>query len=139
MAERSHISEEEILYEHEWVKELGKLVAKAGDREVFIEYIFPAGYLLTTGFQFRVDGRAIHVLLQRESLSDSANGVLELSLPEEESAQYRRVVSEEGEIFASVVYPYCNHNRLPHVPLAEIRVATSVELLELVTRCAPKQ
>jgi hypothetical protein len=138
MAEHIPANGGEILYEHEWVEELNKLIAKAGDRDVYVEYLFPAGYLLATGFQPQVDERKIRILLQRQSPSGSASALIELSLPAEESAVYRGHVSEGGERFVSVVYPYCSHNNLLGVQLAEIRISTSAELLNLVTSVAQR-
>jgi hypothetical protein len=77
---------------------------------------------------------------QSQSPSDLANGELQLYLPEEESVlRYRREVSEDGEIFVSVIYPYCNHNLLPGFQTAEIRIATNADLLMLATSGAPMQ
>lgn len=139
MEEQTRANDKPILYEHEWVEELRKLATKAGDKDIYVEYSFPAGSLFATGFQLQVDGRTIQIPLQRESPSGLANAYLQLFLPEEESAHYKKQVSTEGEIFLSVKYPYCDHNFRPDVALAEIRISTSAELLNLVTSEAQRQ
>src|SRR5208337_2642968 len=86
MADQTPANDDEILYEHEWVAELHKLRAKAGDNDIYAEYLFPAGYLLATGFQLQVNERMIEIPLQRQSPSGLASAVLRLSLPAEATA-----------------------------------------------------
>jgi hypothetical protein len=130
---------EKTLSEHDWVEALDRLSAKVQGKDFYVVYSFPAGNLFATGFQLRVDGQMIRILLQRESRGGSADAVLELFLPAEETAHYRQVVSEEGEMLLWVTYPYCTHNLHRGAEKAKIQISTSVELLELVESDAPMQ
>jgi hypothetical protein len=129
MGEQTPANDDEILFEHEWVEEFHKLCDKAGNKEIYVEYLFPSGYLLATGFQPQVNERTIEILLQPQAPSDSASAYLSLTLPDEQTAHYRRIVDDDGERFLSMIYPYCDHNLLPGVRTAEIRFSTSAELL----------
>lgn len=139
MAEQNHANEEPIDYEHEWVEELKGLATKAGDKDIYVQYSFPAGYLAATGFRLQVNERTIQILLQRQSPSGLANAYLELSLPEEETAHYRKAVGDDGNVFLSVTYPYCTHHWRPGVELAEIRLSTDPGFLGLVVSAVQKQ
>jgi len=119
---------DEINFEHEWVEEFHRLCEKAGDSEIYVEYLFPAGHLFATGFQPQVNGKKIEILLQPQEPLDSASAYLSLDLPDEQTALYRRE-TRNGEIYLSITYPYCDHNLLPNVPTAEIRFSTSADLL----------
>jgi hypothetical protein len=129
MASRNTTSDYKSASERVWVEGLEELRTKVGEGEIIVEYLFPAGYLFATGFQLEKNERKIRILLQRQSPSGSASAFLELFLPAEETARYRVMRSLEGELYLSVTYPYCSHNRLPNVPLAEIRISTSAALL----------
>jgi len=139
MAKNNHANDDSTLYEHEWVAELQRLASKAADKDISVQYIFPAGSLLANGFRLQVCERKIQILLQRQSPSGSVDLLLQLSLPAQESAHYQKKTSEDGEVFLSVTYPYCDHMFLPNVPRAQIQIASKLEFLELVTSGALKQ
>jgi len=139
MEEQIPSSDEQILSERDWLAALDRLHTKVQGKDFYVVYSFPAGNLFATGFQLRVDGQTIRVLLQRESREGSADTVLELFLPAEETAHYRQMVSEEGEMLLWVTYPYCTHNLRDGVEKAQIQISTSVALLEIAEIDTPRQ
>ena len=128
MAKQIRASGDEILFEHEWVEALHRLIAKAGEKEVYVQYEFPGGRLVAIGFQPEVNERTIHVPLQRQSASGLANGVLSLLFPEEETAHYRCYQDENGALAVWVDYPHCTHNLLPTLQLAHFWISTNANL-----------
>ena len=115
---------EDVLYEHQFLAELQRLIAKVGDKEVYVRYTFPGGLLVVTGFQPGITERTIIILLQRDQSTGLGNGALQLVLPAEETAVYRRFEDEHGELFVSVAYPYCDLRPLEDAQIAVIELAT---------------
>jgi hypothetical protein len=115
---------EDVLYQHQFLAELQRLIAKVGDKEVYVRYTFPGGLLVVTGFQPGITERTIIILLQRDQSTGLGNGALQLVLPAEETAVYRRFEDEHGELFVSVAYPYCDLRPLEDAQIAVIELAT---------------
>ena len=122
---------EDVLYENQFVAELQRLIAKVGDKEVYVRYTFPGGLLVVTGFQLGISERTINILLQRDQATGLGNGGLQLVLPAEETAVYRRFEDEHGHMFLSVAYPYCDHNLLlENAQIARIEIATAADITD---------
>jgi hypothetical protein len=116
-------------YENEWLGLLHKLIAKAGEGEIYVLYTFPDGRLATTGFLPSVNERWLVILLQPQAPSGLAGGVLRLHLPPEDTAQYWQYEDENGDMYLSVGYSYLNLP-LEDDQVAHIELATKPELLD---------
>jgi hypothetical protein len=108
---------------------LHKLIAKVGEGEIYVRYTFPDGRLGTTGFLPSVNERWFVIPLQRQAPSGLADGVLQLHLPPEDTAQYWQYEDENGEMYLSVAYSYLNLP-LEDDQVAQIELATTLELLD---------
>jgi Reverse transcriptase (RNA-dependent DNA polymerase) len=134
MAKHTSINDGGVLYEYEYLRELEKLIAKAGPNEIFVRYEFPAGILFASGFRPKVSQRRILIPLQLKSPSDLANSVFLFSLPEEEVSQYRRFEDHNGELCLSVAFPHCDRHPLNESGIAVLQVATKQELFRSLDR-----
>lgn len=140
MAERVRTSDDDILYENDWVEELNRLAYKADGKDFFVRYRSPAMYLCATGFQLQADARRIHILLLRQSPEGSANALLEIYPSEEDLCQYHKLTNDKGEVYLAIAFPACPEQHFRDVPaIVAFEISTDPEFLGLAGIDAPVQ
>ncbi len=120
---------------HEWVEELIKLSAKGKSKDFCVQILWSFGHLRSTGFQPQVNKQTIHILLQRQSPSGFADGVIDVYLPKPPAGHYQKQVSKSGEICLTMFYSLGK----PVVDCVEVRLATNWEFLDFLSAAARVQ
>ena len=112
-----------------WVEEFDRLTARAGEGEIYVRVWWPGADLNAIGFQPEVHEREILVLLQRQAPLGLANGVLRISLPNEDLAVYEKHVSETGELCLALHWLICGLGEREEM---NFWIATNLDFLILV-------
>jgi hypothetical protein len=99
------------VYEDQFMEKLQEMIAKFSENGIVLRYAFPAGTFQAVVYQLHLHGRKIRALLQQPP-SDSRYRVIELDLPDEETAMYRSFEDGQGGMYLSVAYPQCNHTSM---------------------------
>jgi len=119
-----------ITYEHEFLNELDKLIAKIGTNEIYFHYESLPADVIASGFRTQVQDRQILISLQLEAPQDEANSVFLFSLPPEDTCQYHEFEDENGDLCLTIAFPYCTHRPLNETPISVLRLSTKYALLD---------
>ena len=111
----------------EWDEEFAALVARVATEEIYVNVLFRYGYLRARAYQLQADDTTIRIRLYPQTPEGIDGDGIHVVRPEEDLGSYHVLNQEDGGKLITMGFPLCQH-----FEFAELQIATSLELFDLV-------
>jgi len=101
--------------QEDWEKEIAELARISHETDIHVRVLWLFGQLDAIAFLLQVSDRALHIHLQRQSVSDLCNGHIQIYLPKPYQGLFLKHTSESGDVLDHALSDWETANVLDYV------------------------